>query len=52
MGETVDVVETSDLIIKKPDGSRNEGVEDDWHFNFKDMTTLGNRFAKKLEELL
>ena len=47
--ENVETVETSDLLIKLPDGSRNTGVEDDWHFNFKDMTTLGERFIDTIQ---
>ena len=48
----VDVAETQDLIIIKENGQRNTGCEDDWHFNFADMTTLGERFADKLMDLL
>ena len=46
--ENVETVETSDLLIKLSDGSRNVGVEDDWHFNFNDMTTLGERFIETI----
>ena len=41
---------TDDLIVIQQNGKRNEGCLDDWHFNFADMTTFGERFAQALIE--
>ncbi|MBO4262267.1 MAG: hypothetical protein J5903_00590, partial [Clostridia bacterium] len=49
MGTGVETVETSDLIIVKPDGTYNG--TDQYHFNCRDMETLGIRFGEKLLEL-
>ncbi len=43
-------VESSDLIIVKPDGSNNG--RDPYHFTGEDMVTLGMRFGEKLKALL
>lgn len=45
----VGLVETSDLIIVNEDGSINGS--DQYHFNWKDMETLGVRFGTKLLEM-
>ena len=42
-------VETSDLIINREDGTLNGS--DRWHFNCRDMETLGMRFGNKLLEM-
>lgn len=42
-------VESSDLIIVKPDGTNNG--RDPYHFTGEDMVTLGMRFGEKLKEI-
>lgn len=46
LGNSVDTVETSDLIIVNPDGSYNG--TDQYHFNAADAQILGERFGEKL----
>ena len=44
--ENVETIETSDLIIVRADGSINGS--DRYHFNYRDMETLGMRFGEKI----